>query len=134
MPTAMHAPHDTTPARPHTTPGARARPARAPVARPASPAPGTSMAVAGIGRIYLWHGGSLWIGRAAGSRGVHAHHAIRDTLPRDAPVGFRPSEKAAWQDYEGAIVGHRAGFADSSHLSRSFRRTFGFSPVAVVRA
>jgi AraC-like DNA-binding protein len=29
---------------------------------------------------------------------------------------------------------HRAGFADSPHLSRSFRRVFGVSPVMLVRA
>lgn len=82
---------------------ARAGPARTVAAR-ADAVPRASVAVAGIGRIYLWNGGSLWLGRSVRSTGVHAHHAIQITLPRDAPVGLRPSEKAAWGDYEGAIV------------------------------
>jgi AraC-like DNA-binding protein len=60
--------------------------------------------VGGIGRIYLWLGGSLWIGHSAGLSGVHAHHAFQISLPRDAPVGFRAALAAPWQDYDGAIV------------------------------
>jgi hypothetical protein len=42
-------------------------------------------AVAGIGRVLLWSGGSLWIGRQAGRVERHAHHAVQVTLALDTP-------------------------------------------------
>jgi hypothetical protein len=63
------------------------------------------MAIAGVGRVYLWHGGSLWIGHSAGGGNVHAHHALQICLPLDVRVRFRRSATADWDDYDGAIVG-----------------------------
>lgn len=62
------------------------------------------MAIAGVGRVYLWQGGSLWIGHSAGGGEVHAHHAIQICLPLDVRVRFRRSKTADWDDYDGAIV------------------------------
>ncbi len=59
---------------------------------------------AGIGRVYVWNGGSLWIGRSAGSGGLHAHHALQIALPLQGTVRFRCSLREAWQDYAGAVV------------------------------
>jgi AraC-like DNA-binding protein len=59
--------------------------------------------IAGIGRVLLWSGGSLWIGRDAGRIDSHAHHAIQIALGMDS--AFRmASGDGAWRDYRGAIV------------------------------
>lgn len=59
---------------------------------------------ASTGRIYLWQGGSLWIGQGRGRTEWHAHHAHQLAL---APVGrfrFRTEKAGAWEDFEGAMV------------------------------
>ena len=59
--------------------------------------------VAGIGRVLLWSGGSLWIGRDAGRVETHAHHAIQIALAMDS--GFLMRHAAAgWREHHGAIV------------------------------
>lgn len=60
--------------------------------------------VAGIGRVYLWNGGSLWIGRRAGCGKLHRHHAIQVTLPLDGAVRLRTAATEPWIDYDGAVV------------------------------
>jgi AraC-like DNA-binding protein len=62
--------------------------------------------IAGIGRIYLWNGGSLWIGRNAGRTGVHQHPAIQITLAQDRPVLLRSAADGEWAEYHGAVVRH----------------------------
>jgi len=64
---------------------------------------------AGIGRIVLWRGGSLWIGRAGKPTDFHSHHAIQITLSlSDGGVRFRRSD-GNWNDYRGAIIAaHRS--------------------------
>ncbi|HEX6705585.1 MAG TPA: AraC family transcriptional regulator [Albitalea sp.] len=60
-------------------------------------------AIAGIGRVLLWSGGSIWIGRDAGRVETHAHHAIQVALSLDA--GFLMSEgRGEWREHRGAIV------------------------------
>jgi AraC-like DNA-binding protein len=51
----------------------------------------------------LWSGGSLWIGRSAGSVPVHAHHAIQVSLALSGRVRLC-GERAQWSDYSGALV------------------------------
>jgi AraC family transcriptional regulator len=75
-----------------------------PVAAATPPRSRAAPSLAGIGRVYLWVGGSLWIGRAAGLSSLHAHHAFQITLPLAAPIAFRTSAPSEWQDYAGAIV------------------------------
>jgi AraC-like DNA-binding protein len=59
--------------------------------------------VIGVGRILLWSGGSLWIGRQTGRAEQHAHHAIQIAL---AMCGsFRMDDDGqGWREHCGAIV------------------------------
>jgi AraC family transcriptional regulator len=57
---------------------------------------------AGSGRIYLWDGGSLMIGRADAPTDVHAHHAIQIAVS-PGTVAFR-SERSDWTDFRGVII------------------------------
>lgn len=57
-----------------------------------------------IGRVYLWLGGSLWIGAGQGRTEHHAHHAHQLTLARSGDFRFRTEADGAWTAYEGAIV------------------------------
>ncbi len=59
--------------------------------------------VAGIGRVLLWSGGSLWIGREAGRVESHAHHAIQITLAMDAAFLLRDGD-GGWREHLGAVV------------------------------
>jgi AraC family transcriptional regulator len=59
--------------------------------------------IAGIGRVLLWGGGSLWIGRAAGSVHVHAHHAIQVSLALSGTFKLR-GDGGPWSEYIGALV------------------------------
>jgi AraC family transcriptional regulator len=78
-------------------------------------------AVAGVGRVLLWSGGSLWIGRQAGRVERHAHHAVQVTLALDTPFRLRgdaagtadaadaadgadAADAAEWREHRGAIV------------------------------
>lgn len=71
--------------------------------RAQGPAPRPKRAIAGVGRVLLWSGGSLWIGHAAGGVNFHSHHAIQISLALTGRVKFR-SEGSAWRDYTAAIV------------------------------
>lgn len=72
------------------------------------PMPATARAtrrpIAGIGRVLMWKGGSVWIGRDAGQVQPHAHHAIQITLAPVHPVRLKGSLDPAWQEMSAAIV------------------------------
>lgn len=70
---------------------------------PSRQGPASARAIAGVGRVLLWSGGSLWIGRAAGSVKVHAHHAIQVSLALSGRVKLR-SNHGPWVEYAGALV------------------------------
>jgi AraC family transcriptional regulator len=57
----------------------------------------------GIGRIYCWDGGSLWIGRATGGAQMHAHHAIQISLALSGSVRFRTANEN-WRTFEAVWV------------------------------
>jgi AraC family transcriptional regulator len=59
---------------------------------------------AGIGRIVVWRGGSIWIGHAGAETDFHAHHAIQITIALSAgAVRFRrPAEE--WTSYASVII------------------------------
>ena len=59
--------------------------------------------VAGIGRVLLWSGGSLWIGRDAGRSDSHAHHAIQIALAMDTHF-LMGAHADDWREHRGAIV------------------------------
>lgn len=58
---------------------------------------------AGSGRIYLWNGGSLLIGRSGWATDVHAHHAVQIALTPGSAIRFR-SESEDWSEYRGVII------------------------------
>jgi len=58
----------------------------------------------GTGRIVLWGGGIVWIGRAGEATEFHAHHAVQITLafPGSALRLRRP--EGPWRSYAAAII------------------------------
>jgi AraC family transcriptional regulator len=60
--------------------------------------------IAGVGRVYFWSGGSLWIGRDAGRGQPHSHHAIQITLALEGSFLLREREGDAWSEFRGAAV------------------------------
>lgn len=63
-----------------------------------------SKEIVGIGRVVLWSGGSLWIGRDAGRAQPHAHHAIQISLALTDTLRLYDDATHAWSDYSGALV------------------------------
>ncbi len=59
--------------------------------------------IAGIGRVLLWNGGSLWIGHGAGPVQAHDHHAIQISLALTGRVRFRVPD-GRWSDYSAVMV------------------------------
>lgn len=71
------------------------------------PDPVAALNVAGIGRIVMWQGGCLWIGRDAGRALPHAHHSIQISVALDEPDGtllFRGASTRAWGRFAAALV------------------------------
>jgi len=56
------------------------------------------------GRVHLWHGGGIWIGRATGRTGCHAHHALQIALALDGACGFRRDPAGEWLQSRGALI------------------------------
>lgn len=71
-------------------------------ARPASG--GVRRGTAGTGRVAMWKGGSVWLGRDMGQVRPHSHHAIQITLATARPVRIRAAAEDAWHDTTAAIV------------------------------
>lgn len=59
---------------------------------------------AATGRIYLWPGGSLWIGHGGGRTQWHEHHAHQLAVVPEGAFRFRIERDAAWSSFEGAFV------------------------------
>lgn len=57
-----------------------------------------------VGRVHLWQGGSLWIGRGQGRSDWHDHHALQIALALDGVCLFRHQADGAWSEFRGAIV------------------------------
>jgi AraC family transcriptional regulator len=72
--------------------------------KPTCGVPAAPKAIAGIGRVLLWSGGSLWIGRSAGRVLAHAHHAIQISLALTGRLRLRSADDGEWSSYAGAIV------------------------------
>jgi AraC-like DNA-binding protein len=60
--------------------------------------------VAATGRILIWRGGSLWIGRGGEPAKSHAHHAIQVTFAFPGNHVKLRAPGAAWQTYRAVIV------------------------------
>ncbi|MEO6927275.1 MAG: AraC family transcriptional regulator, partial [Rhodanobacter sp.] len=86
------------------------RPDRAPAMETTMRPPSTAdreksaRTLAGIGRVLLWNGGSVWIGRNAGQGQRHSHHAIQLTLASTHPVHIRGGKDEVWNETFSAIV------------------------------
>lgn len=65
------------------------------------------------GRVYVWLGGSLWIGRSSGTTTMHVHHAIQITLVLEGSVQLKTPPDAEWTDYQAAVI--------PSHLHHTLR-------------
>jgi len=70
------------------------------------------MKLAGAGRILLWSGGSLWIGRSGEPTDFHSHHAVQISLSLSADgMRFRlPNQD--WKTYKAALI--------AAHQSHAF--------------
>lgn len=56
------------------------------------------------GQVYIWQGGSLWIGRSHGTTDTHAHHAIQISLALDGTFRLKTPGDPAWPTYTAALV------------------------------
>lgn len=56
------------------------------------------------GQICVWQGGSLWIGRNAGTTDTHVHHAIQISLALRGFFEVKTPSDAAWTAYRGAVI------------------------------
>jgi AraC family transcriptional regulator len=71
----------------------------------ASAAPsGAERRMLAVGQVYLWQGGSLWIGRGHGRSDWHDHHALQIAVALDGVCRFRGQADGAWAEFRGAIV------------------------------
>src|SRR5262245_12505238 len=100
--------------------------------------------IIGIGRVLLWSGGSLWIGREVGLADRHAHHAIQISLAMRGQFAMDDGERGSWREHLGAIVmPHRQHRFDGrgsdvamifvepeTQLGRALLTRFGVMPVA----
>lgn len=81
------------------------------------PAGRMSRTNASTGRIYFWHGGSLWIGRGQGRTEWHEHHAHQLAIAPEGSFRFRTGADGPWQSFEGAVV--------PSHCTHQFEADAG---------
>lgn len=65
------------------------------------------MRLPGIGGVFFWPGGSLWIGTTTVVSERHAHHAIQLAIGISGPVQFRADADAHWQTYDAALIPSR---------------------------
>lgn len=61
-------------------------------------------AIAGVGRVIVWPGASLWIGRNVGLVREHAHHAIQVSLALEGRFRIRASDWHQWRDTTAVVV------------------------------
>jgi AraC family transcriptional regulator len=61
--------------------------------------------IAGIGRVLLWSGGSLWIGRAVGQSRAHGHHGIQISMALTGRLRLCSGDGAqGWREHHVAMV------------------------------
>ena len=61
----------------------------------------------GTGRILLWSGGSLWIGRSGEPTDIHSHHAVQITLSLSGGGVRVLLPDGDWKSYGGVVVAAR---------------------------
>lgn len=62
------------------------------------------MSMYAAGQIYIWEGGSLWIGRTFGTTEEHEHHAIQITLALEGTFRIRTPGDDDWVTHTAAII------------------------------
>ncbi len=73
------------------------------------------MKLAAAGRILLWNGGSLWIGRSGPPTDLHSHHAVQIGLAlSDDSLRFR-SDEGDWSPYRTALIAAHHSHALDGH-------------------
>lgn len=60
--------------------------------------------IAGVGRIVVWPGASVWIGHHVGAVPDHAHHAIQVSLSLDGRFRIQAAGWGDWLDTTSAVV------------------------------
>jgi AraC-like DNA-binding protein len=60
--------------------------------------------IAGIGRICVWNGASVWIGRSAGQAKPHAHHAIQISIALDGEFDLRQAGTRSTESHARAAL------------------------------
>lgn len=60
--------------------------------------------IGGIGRVLLWSGGSLWIGREVGRADTHSHYAIQITLALKGEFRVRGEADRDWRVTRASLV------------------------------
>ena len=66
-----------------------------------------TQAASARGQFVSWDGGCLFIGRAGGIVGLHAHYAIQVAFGGEFGIRFRPNDRDPWTDYDGVIIPSR---------------------------
>ncbi|WP_374675142.1 helix-turn-helix transcriptional regulator [Ideonella sp.] len=103
--------------------------------------------MAGVGRVVLWPGGSLWIARQSGVAAPHAHHAIQLSLALRGRLAMA-DEFGRWCPYDGALVmPHHAHSFDGlgldtatvfvepeTPLGRALLQRYGAQPITALPA
>lgn len=56
------------------------------------------------GQIYLWQGGSLWIGRSNGTTDTHVHHAIQISLALEGSFRLKTPADPDWRSFTAAVI------------------------------
>lgn len=56
------------------------------------------------GRIFIWHGGSLWLSRGSGTVETHAHHAIQIALALEGSMRLSTPSDPSWRSYTAAVI------------------------------
>lgn len=60
--------------------------------------------IAGVGRIVVWPGASVWIGRHVGAVSDHAHHALQISLALEGQFRIQAAGWPDWLQTESAVV------------------------------
>lgn len=112
----------------------------------AAPAERRKRPIAGIGRVIVWPGASVWIGRQVGQAADHAHHAIQISLALEGRFRVQTPGWPGWRETAAAVVmpdqthgldGCQAAIAmvfvePNSTLGSALRNRFGDCPIALL--
>lgn len=70
----------------------------------AAPADRRKRPVAGVGRVIVWPGASVWVGQRIGLIAGHSHHAIQISLALEGHFRIRAADWPDWRDTRAVVV------------------------------